>query len=217
MDERAAAELGALRDEDEDLAADSARLGELEAAVASIRAQAEAIRSQLEAHAHESGRLQAAAVEAAEVLARRRAVVAAAERELETPRDDATWARLERVALRARERETAATRRYERAVAELEQLEGDVAELPAELVRLEAEARAVVARAPRLPDPASGIAGVIEWASHAHAELFVAASQLDRRREQVIREANELASMLLGEPTYGSTVAQAVSRVEQLR
>jgi hypothetical protein len=30
----------------------------------------------------------------------------------------------------------------------------------------------------------------------------------------VIRESNELASMLLGEPTYGATVAQALARVE---
>ena len=33
----------------------------------------------------------------------------------------------------------------------------------------------------------------------------------------MIREANELASMLVGEPTYGSTVAQARARVEATR
>jgi hypothetical protein len=30
----------------------------------------------------------------------------------------------------------------------------------------------------------------------------------------LIREADELASMLLGEPTYGATIAQALARVE---
>jgi hypothetical protein len=52
-----------------------------------------------------------------------------------------------------------------------------------------------------------------EWASRAHAELFVAAGQLDAQRDRVIREANELATMLLGEPTYGATVAQLAQRV----
>jgi len=37
---------------------------------------------------------------------------------------------------------------------------------------------------------------------------------IDSSREQIVREANELASMLLGDPTYGSTVAQALARVE---
>ena len=36
------------------------------------------------------------------------------------------------------------------------------------------------------------------------------------QRERVIREANELATMLLGEPAYGATVAQALARVEGL-
>jgi hypothetical protein len=57
---------------------------------------------------------------------------------------------------------------------------------------------------------------LVEWASHAHAELFVAAGQIDVQRERVIREANELATMLLGEPAYGATVAQALARVEGL-
>jgi hypothetical protein len=55
---------------------------------------------------------------------------------------------------------------------------------------------------------------LIDWASRAHAELFVAAGQIDVQRERIIREANELASMLLGEPTYLTTVAQALTRVE---
>jgi hypothetical protein len=54
---------------------------------------------------------------------------------------------------------------------------------------------------------------LVQWASQAHAELFVAAGHIDGQREQVVREGNELASMLLGEPTYGSTVAQALGRV----
>ena len=59
----------------------------------------------------------------------------------------------------------------------------------------------------------SGVRELVAWASHAHAELFVAPGQLDAQRERVIREANELATMLLGEPTYGSTVEQLAQRV----
>ena len=65
-----------------------------------------------------------------------------------------------------------------------------------------------------MPDVPPLGSSLVEWASHAHAELFVAAGQIDVQRERVIREANELASMLLGEPTYGATVAQALARVE---
>ena len=56
---------------------------------------------------------------------------------------------------------------------------------------------------------------LIEWASSKHAELFVALGQLDTQRERVIREANELATALLGEPTFGSTPAQVLERVER--
>jgi hypothetical protein len=42
----------------------------------------------------------------------------------------------------------------------------------------------------------------------------VATRQLDAQRERIIREANELGTMLLGEPTYGSTAAQVFARVE---
>ena len=75
-----------------------------------------------------------------------------------------------------------------------------------------------VAMRRRMPAEASashfnGPRALVEWASHAHAELFVAAGQLDAQRERVIREANELATALLGEPTYGSTLEQLAQRV----
>jgi len=217
MDERTEAELVALRAEDAALDAETTRVRHVEAVIALVRGQVEGIRAQLAAYGTQSARLQEAVREADRVVRQRAAVLEAAERELETQHDDETWARLERALLRAKERAEAAGARRERAVAALEQLEGDTAELPAEVRRLEAEARSITAANAGLPAPASGVDGLVEWASHAHAELFVTLSQLDRRREQVIREANELASMLLGEPTYGSTVAQAAARVEHLR
>ena len=87
------------------------------------------------------------------------------------------------------------------------ELERDAAALPLELEELGVRARAV----PDVPPLGDSL---VEWASHAHADLFVAAGQIDVQRERVIREANELASMLLGEPTYGATVAQSLLHVE---
>ncbi len=97
--------------------------------------------------------------------------------------------------------------RIVRAQAAYDELERDAVALPGELTELEAKARTV----PDVPKLGSSL---VEWASHAHAELFVAVGQIDVQRERVIREANELATMLLGEPTYGATVGQALARVE---
>ena len=55
---------------------------------------------------------------------------------------------------------------------------------------------------------------LVDWAARAQASLFVAVGQIDTQRDRVIREANELATMLLGEPTYGATPEQARARVE---
>jgi hypothetical protein len=93
------------------------------------------------------------------------------------------------------------------------ELERDAAALPEEVVALEGRAQALAAESEHVPDAPAGLAGLAAWASHAHAELFVAARQLEAQRERIVREANELASMLLGEPTYGSTVDQALARV----
>jgi chromosome segregation ATPase len=217
MDRRAAAELEFLRERDRELADEASRLRDVELAVAAIRRRVWMIAAELDAAPAELEGLRAAADEAAEELERRRSVAEAAERELESPHDDETWERLERAATRARERERAALDRFEHATAAAEQLEGDAAELPAELAALELEARGLAEAVPELGEPDPGPAGLIAWASHARAELFVEVGQLDRQRDNVIREVNELASMLLGEPTYGSTVAQAVALVEQIQ
>ena len=78
------------------------------------------------------------------------------------------------------------------------------AALPHELERLEARAGRAGA----------GARGLVEWAAQEHADVFVELGQVSLRRERVIREANELATMLLGEPTFGSTAAQVRARVE---
>ena len=69
-----------------------------------------------------------------------------------------------------------------------------------------------------LPEPPGpGIEGVLEWAARAHAAVFVARSGLETERERVVREANELAASVLGEPLYATSVALVRQRLEERR
>ena len=183
---------------------------------ASIRTRAEAIDAFFSSYADEEARLQAGVDEASRELARRREELRAAEHAAATAAADERE-RLERSVARGRDHVRLAESRLERARAASERLEGDAAELPAELARLEQEAGALAEESGLLPSPGAVPGGIVGWASQARAELFVALGQIDRQREQVIREANELATMLLGEPTFGSTPAQALARVERGR
>jgi hypothetical protein len=61
--------------------------------------------------------------------------------------------------------------------------------------------------------PAAGLGGVVAWAVAARAAVFVARSGGIREREAVVREANELAAAVLGEPVAGASVASVVARL----
>ncbi|MBA3788673.1 MAG: hypothetical protein H0X21_08270, partial [Actinobacteria bacterium] len=54
-----------------------------------------------------------------------------------------------------------------------------------------------------------------EWVSRAHAAVFVARSGLETERERVVREANELAASVLGEPFSATSVDVVRKRLEQ--
>jgi len=210
MDARAVEELHDLERRDDELAAAAERLRALEAGIATIRERAEAIDAFFAGYAeHESAR-RAEVAEAESELAERREEQARAEADLDKARDDEERELRAKAVARARDHVAVALSRLDRAHADLEQLEREAAQLPSELTALEAQALELAAS--ELPAP--GPEGLVAWASHAHAELFVALSQLDTRRDRIIREANELASSLLGEPTFGSTVAQARRQVE---
>lgn len=214
MDARAVEELRSLRARDDELAAETARLTELDAAVAEIRARAEAIDAFFARYPTAEERLRAAVAGAEADVARRRDELAAAQADAAAARAAEERAHAERALERARDHVAVAESHLLRARSAHEELERAAAALPAELPGLERRARAVADGGPA-PQPGDGPRPLVEWASHAHAELFVASRQLDGERERVVREANELASMLLGEPTYGSTVAQALARVER--
>jgi len=208
MDERALADLRALAERDEDLARQAARLHELDAEVAAIRHRAGAIATFFRMYGAEEAQRRSETAAADAELSQRRDELTSAEEAFGRAPDEVARAHAERSVERARDHVVVAEARVARAKAAETELEGEAAAAQSELPTLDARARAVEG----VPAPAGDLD---EWASRAHAALFVAAGQLDGQRERVIREANELASMLLGEATFGSTATQALARAEE--
>jgi vacuolar-type H+-ATPase subunit I/STV1 len=208
VDERALEELRRLARQDRELEAEADALHALDAEVSAIRRSAEAIAAFSSTYEAEKERRAADLQEARDELARRHEELQQAEREAATAHDEAGREYAEKAVTRARDHIAVGEARLSRAEAAGAALEATATGRPDELVALDARARAIANVAP----PAGDLS---EWASRAHAELFVAVGQVDTRRERLIREANELASMLLGEPTYGSTAAQALRQVER--
>jgi hypothetical protein len=102
---------------------------------------------------------------------------------------------------------------HERAV-ESAELEAPEAEQAAARLALE------LAGAPRVPadtvhPPEPGLDGVRAWATGARAVLVVARGGVTSEREALIRQATELASLLLGEPQVATSAAAAADRVER--
>ncbi|MDP9286395.1 MAG: hypothetical protein M3P41_15775 [Actinomycetota bacterium] len=198
------------------LAEESERTRALTAAVAEVRARAEAIAAFFEDEADEDRHLRRAAADATLELDARRAEQADAAAELERASSDEQRDAAQRRVGRASDRVELALRNLERVRGELEALRRTAEELTLELPELELRAREVAGQIGEAGAPGGGSsADLVEWASRAHAVLFVASSQLDAQRERVIREAGELASSVLGEATYGLTAAQALARVER--
>jgi chromosome segregation ATPase len=214
VDDRAVSDLRALALADDDLADRAARLRELDAEAAELRAHAEAIDAFFAAYPDEDMRRRAAIADAREEVERRERERAEAEALLARAPDADARAHAERAVARAEDHLEVARGSLARAEGERDELERDAARLPGEVPALEARAQTVADAVPEVPEPEGGPRALVEWASRAHAELFVAARQIDAQRERVIREANELASSILAEPTYGSTAAQALARVE---
>jgi hypothetical protein len=116
-----------------------------------------------------------------------------------------------------------------RAEEELVSARGRAEALAGAQTTAEREAAAVVAAAaavareledaPRLSSrvpapPEAGLAGVTDWASRADGALLLARSGLDDEREAVVREATELAAVVLGEPAAPAGVHRIRERVE---
>jgi hypothetical protein len=213
VDGRALNELRALEARDGELGDRAERLRETDDAIAAARARAEEIAAFFAAYDAETERCRAEIAAAETGVRQRQADVAAAEQEAAAAGDAESRGHAERAITRASDHLSVAVLRLDRARADLEHNEHTASELEQALPLLAARARSISLDVD-LPQPGGDPLEVVDWASRAHAELFVAAAQLSAQRERLVREGNELASMLLGEPTYGLTVAQALRHVE---
>lgn len=63
--------------------------------------------------------------------------------------------------------------------------------------------------------PEESLPGIAEWGTRARAALLVARGQLAAERDAVIRQANELGTLVLGEPLTATSAAGVVRRVER--
>jgi predicted nucleic acid-binding Zn-ribbon protein len=205
VNDRALSELRGLARLDAELAARAADLRERDVDINELRACAETIDAFFAAYAGNEATRQAAVAAAVEELARRRDELARAEAALAAARNEDARSHAQHTVDRARDHIAVAEASVLRAEADAAELEREAAALPGELAELER----------RSGTSLTGARALVDWASKTHAELFVAAGQIDARRERVIREAHELASMLLGEQTFGASVAQALARVER--
>jgi chromosome segregation ATPase len=217
MDERALKDLRNLATRDAELERRARRLRELDHGAAEIRHSAEAIDAFFSQYSAEETARREEVASAETELADRRAEVGDAQAELAGARDDLARDLAERALARADDHVGVASARLERARHARDELEHEAHALPRAVPDLEARATAISDEAADVPEPGEGPRALVEWASHAHAELFVATGQIDAQRERLIREANELASALTGEATYGSTAAQALRRAEERR
>lgn len=194
-------------------AGESERLHRLDAEVAELRTRFEAIASFFAGERDEHGRLRLDEDEARAEVDRRETEIVAAESELARAANDTERALSEQRLTRARDHLEVAAHAAERAAENRAAFEREAAELTAELPRLEQRVRELSSEIPSGTPPEGG--DLTDWSSRARAELFVAKSQVDARRERAVREANELASALLGESTHGSTPEQALERVNR--
>jgi chromosome segregation ATPase len=220
-----------LEDMDETLSAAEADLDELAVEVERVRLRAAELDEFLARAPVEEERLEAERPEAERQAAHALQTRDKAEESLavaEQGRSDEAVAEARRALVRTRDALRMADRRASELDDEAAKLEGAAADSIREAVELEARVRQLAAafrEHSRLTEqaasrPPPGLAGVVEWGSAARAALFVARGGLGSEREAVIRQANELGSVLLGEPllaTRPATVRRRVEELEELR
>jgi hypothetical protein len=134
---------------------------------------------------------------------------AAASRFLVRARDALTSA--ERRAREAEERQAALADRARAAAGEAKSLQSRARELAAEL-----RVRSRLAPETGEPPADEHLAALAEWGTRARAALLVARSQVAAERDAVVRQANELGGLLLGEPLGATSTAGVAERVERV-
>lgn len=208
---------------DEAIAASLETLGSLRGRTRAVGAEATRLAAVLDRFPHEQEVAQHAVDRGEADVARSHAELDAAEEQLRRGRRDreAREAAVEsarRSAERA-EQELASARTRSAAVGEAQRAaerEVDVVVTAAlALAREVAGAPRLGSRTPAAPEP--GLGGVSDWAARADGALLLARSGLDDEREAVVREANELAESVLGEPPLPGGVRRIREQVEAQR
>lgn len=159
------------------------------------------------------------AAEAREAHERARGELRAAEAEDAAER----LAAARRFELRTRDALTIAERRLHEAEAEAArlELEANAAHDESNELARRAEALAAALRErPRLAGEAgelheTGLAGIADWGTRARAALLVARGQLAAERDAVVRQANELGALVLGEPLTATSAAGVARQIER--
>ena len=214
--EKADAEVAVVLGELDELAERATRLRaralELDAFLASLPTTRERLERQL--------------AEAEREVEKRRELLAPAEEELlaaERGNDAQRIAAARRAEVRARDAKRSAERKLEALAEEARRLDVEAEAAAREGPTLESEARELaheLATRPPLAEqagaePPPGLAGAAEWASRARGALLVARGRLSAERDAVIRQANELGSVVLGEPLAATSAALVARRVKR--
>jgi hypothetical protein len=220
--ERVLGFLRELEQADEEVGAVLAELDDLAREVETIRVRAlelEAffLRAPAEREAAES-----AIARAGEELAAARAALVEAEAAVRTATEESRKS-AEHFAVRAGDRVSVTQRRADDAAEARAAFVEAGAAASREAAALEARARELalsLRERPRLAadagaEPGPGLAGLAEWGSAARAALFVARGQLAAERDAVIRQANELGALALGEPLTSASAAVVARLVER--
>lgn len=169
-----------------------------------LRSSAETVEGELALLPERRTQLTAAAAEAERALARARSTLADAQREQAAATE-----------------ERAAEERHARLVGRLAALEHDEKRLREDagaLGRVAAQIADELEREPRIAStaPVGGeLAALKEWTARAHAAVLVARIGLESERDKIVREANELASSVLGEALQATSAASVRGRLER--
>jgi len=198
-----------------------ALLLDLERRVEEIRIRAEELGRLVERLPHEREQVVSMLAEAERELEAAEQAHMRSQQELERARGEEATAKARRQEAQTATGVRNAEERRARLVARLAELDRDELAAREEIRALEARARELAAdldAAPRVASPgapAAGLEGLTDWGSRAHPAVLVARSGLETERERVVREANELAASVLGEPFSATSVDVVRKRLEQ--
>jgi len=200
---------------DADVASSLARVETLQREVEEIRSRGARVESFLAALP--AARTERAADERAASAAVEEATAVLREAELAAGQagDEAARLAAARAVAEAEDRVRAAERWAAQARTAVERLEHEATSKADEADDVERGAYALAGQVRYGPPPAPGLAGALEWAARVRGSLLLERSGLAREREEVVREATELVTSVLGEPAHAAAVAGVRSRLER--